>query len=99
MPADGALNSRSGGGSRREGRLEIHEDVHQFIDRDPHHRLLREAIAPEGEDVLHPAQALAQFGAEPPRKGRGLVGKERALIKALGAIPLERRIGTRPRPD
>ena len=45
------------------------------------------------------AQALAQFGAEPPRKGRGLVGKERALIKALGAIPLERRIGTRPRPD
>jgi hypothetical protein len=40
------------------------------------------------------AQALAQFGAEPPKKGRGLVGKERALIRALGAIPLERRIGS-----
>lgn len=39
------------------------------------------------------AQALAQFGAGPPKKGRGLVGKERALIRALGAIPLERRMG------
>ena len=37
------------------------------------------------------AQALACFGAQSPRRGRGLVGKERALIRALGAIPLERR--------
>ena len=32
------------------------------------------------------ARVLQQFGAMPARKGKGLVDKERALIKALGQI-------------
>lgn len=32
------------------------------------------------------ARVLQKFGAQPAKKGRGLVGKERALMKALGEI-------------
>jgi hypothetical protein len=52
-----------------------------------HSVLLR--LSPTQYEVF--AQALTKFGATTAKKGKGLIGKERALIKALGAIPLERR--------
>jgi hypothetical protein len=65
-------------------------------DRPKRHSVLLR-LSPTQYRVL--AQTLTQFGAQTPKTGRGLVGKERALIRALGAIPLAQRVGPRPTGD